>query len=127
MPNLWSASMPTCVAAWASRYPGWAQLVMKFPGRFRSPRAQAGDVDVGPSHRAPGLRARGQRRIDAGDIDAGDIDAGETWGRGEGEAQPSLSHRSRGPRPETAGPGRRRRRRPIAAPPAIAARGSACP
>src|SRR5207245_7496814 len=31
-----------------------------------------------------------------------------------GEAQPSLSHRSRGPRPETAGPGRRRRRRPIA-------------
>src|SRR5207245_2164903 len=29
-------------------------------------------------------------------------------------AQPSLSHRSRGPRPETAGPGRRRRRRPIA-------------
>src|SRR5947209_6313865 len=36
---------------------------------------QHADVDVGPSHRAPGLRARGHRRIDAGDIDAG-----ETWG-----------------------------------------------
>src|SRR5438128_3588761 len=33
---------------------------------------QHADVDVGPSHRAPGLRARGHRRIDAGGIDAGE-------------------------------------------------------
>ena len=41
--------MPTCVAAWASRYPGWAQLVMKFPGRFRSARPEA--TDEGPGQR----------------------------------------------------------------------------
>src|SRR2546425_6994915 len=45
-----------------------------------------GNVDVGPSHRAPGLRARGHRRIDAGDIDAG-----ETWGRGERRRRPIAS------------------------------------
>ncbi len=39
--------MPTCVAAWASRYPGWAQLVMKFPGRFRSARPEATDEGAG--------------------------------------------------------------------------------
>ena len=39
--------MPTCVAAWASRYPGWAQLVMKFPGRFCSARPEATDEGAG--------------------------------------------------------------------------------
>ena len=53
----------------------WVSLPLRATIPEGNTVGQHADVDVGPSHRAPGLRARGHRRIDAGDIDAG-----ETWG-----------------------------------------------
>src|SRR5438552_934692 len=53
----------------------WVSLPLRATIPEGNTVGQHADVDVGPSHRAPGLRARGHRRLDAGDIDAG-----ETWG-----------------------------------------------
>ena len=50
----------------------WVSLPLRATIPEGNTVGQHADVDVGPSHRAPGLRARGHRRIDAGDIDAGE-------------------------------------------------------
>src|SRR5213596_2818140 len=60
----------------------WVSLPLRATIPEGNTVGQHADVDVGPSHRAPGLRARGHRRIDAGDIDAGETSAH----RIEGEA-----------------------------------------
>ncbi|PYN88269.1 MAG: hypothetical protein DMD89_36105 [Candidatus Rokuibacteriota bacterium] len=78
------------------------------PGRRR--RAQAEDVDVGPSHRRRGHRRRG---------DVGNVDVGPSHrGRGRPAARRHLARRGCGPARAIVTPD---------APPAIAARGSACP
>ena len=99
----------------------WVSLPLRATIPEGNTVGQHADVDVGPSHRAPGLRARGHRRIDAGDIDAGETSAH----RIEGEADPllvvteeCLARRGCGPARAIVTPD---------APPAIAARGSACP
>src|SRR5438093_785773 len=79
----------------------WVSLPLRATIPEGNTVGQHADVDVGPSHRAPGLRARGHRRIDAGDIDAG-----ERWGRGERRRRP-IASRARPTRGSSSPTGRR--------------------